>query len=527
MARKRRFYGLIGWLVFVFALVFALPTTGLLDGLSPELTQWLPVEKVKLGLDLSGGMVMRYEADMTNVPPGDEQVTLDTVLEIIRRRVDEFGVAEPEVEQIGDAGITVRLPGISDTDRAKNLIGERAVLEFMLVDAEGRLGKVLAKAAGYPTYRTILANVYDLGHGIYAPSSLKEGLAKMVNDRGLVSDFPGYRLALSVEQRLDKDSADYEQEIAQRLTEVYGSPVEGYFQLYLLDARRPIKGSDLTDAQYTRERERGLPAVSFSFNYTGAESFREVTGTHVGNQLAIVLDDEVISAPVIEEEIPGEGIIRGNFTVDRAKDLAINLRNGALPVALNVVMEDTIGPSLGSDSIKYGVTAALVGLLLVMGFMSFWYRFSGVIAVVALLFNIVLIIAALAIFGATLTLPGIAGIILTIGMSVDANVLIFERIREELRKGERLAESGAVKPAVAVATAINAGYDKAFITILDANITTLITAGVLYVLGTGPIRGFAVTLAIGIAASMFTALIVSRAIFDYRVRRRHLEKLSI
>jgi preprotein translocase subunit SecD len=190
-------------------------------------------------------------------------------------------------------------------------------------------------------------------------------------------------------------------------------------------------------------------------------------------------------------------------------------------------MEDSIGPSLGSDSIKYGVTAALVGLLLVMGFMSFWYRFSGVIAVVALLFNIVLIIAALAIFGATLTLPGIAGIILTIGMSVDANVLIFERIREELRKGERLQESGSVKPAVAVATAINAGYEKAFITILDANITTLITAGVLYVLGTGPIRGFAVTLAIGIAASMFTALVVSRAIFDFRVRRRHLEKLSI
>jgi len=527
MARKRRFYGLIGWLVFVFALVFALPTTGLLDRLPPEVAQWLPVDKVKLGLDLSGGMVMRYEADMSNVPPGDEQITLDTVLEIIRRRVDEFGVAEPEVEQIGDAGITVRLPGINDPDRAKQLIGERAVLEFMLVDAEGRLGKVLGKAAGYPTYRTILANVYDLGHGIYAPASLREGLEKLVKDKGLVSDYPGYRLALSVEQRLDKDAADYEHEIAQRLADAYGSPVEGYFQLYLLDARRPIKGSDLTDAQYTRERQQGLPAVSFSFNYTGAEAFREVTGTHVGNQLAIVLDGKVISAPVIEEEIPGEGIIRGNFSVDRAKDLAINLRNGALPVPLNVVMEDTIGPSLGSDSIKYGVTAALVGLVLVMGFMVFWYSFSGFIAVVALLFNIVLIIAALAIFGATLTLPGIAGIILTMGMSVDANVLIFERIREELRKGERLAESGAVKPAVAVATAINAGYDKAFVTILDANITTLITAGVLYALGTGPIRGFAVTLAIGIAASMFTALIVTRAIFDYRVRRRHLEKLSI
>jgi len=527
MARKRRFYGLIAWLVFVFALVFALPTTGILDNLAPEAAQWLPVDKVKLGLDLSGGMVMRYEADMSNVPPGDEQVTLDTVLEIIRRRVDEFGVAEPEVEQIGDSGIIVRLPGISDPDRAKKLIGERALLEFMLVDAEGRLGKVLAKASGYPTYRTTLADVYDLGHGIYAPADLRDGLEKLVVDKGLVSDFPGYRLVLSVEQRLDKNSADYEMEIAQRLTDVYGSPVEGYYQLYLLDARRPIKGSDLTDAQYTREHQQGLPAVSFSFNYTGAEAFREITGTHVGNQLAIVLDDEVISAPVIEEEIPGEGIIRGNFTVDRAKDLAINLRNGALPVALNVVMEDTIGPSLGSDSIKYGVTAALVGLVLVMGFMIFWYRFSGVIAVVALLFNMIIIIAALALFGATLTLPGIAGIILTIGMSMDANVLIFERIREELRKGARLAESGSVKPSVAVATAINVGYDKAFITIFDSNLTTLITAGVLYVLGTGAIRGFAVTLAIGIVASMFTAILVTRAIFDFRVHRRHLEKLSI
>ncbi|MCX7022245.1 MAG: protein translocase subunit SecD [bacterium] len=527
MARKRRFYGLIAWLVFAFALAFALPTTGVLDSLPPEVSQWMPVDKVKLGLDLSGGMVMRYEADMSNVPPGDEQVTLDTVLEIIRRRVDEFGVAEPEVEQIGDSGIVVRLPGINDTERAKKLIGERAVLEFMLVDSEGRLEKILSKASGYPVYRSVLSNVYNLGHGIYAPASMRNGLDKLINDRGLVSEYPGFRLALSVEQRLDKNSADYENEIAQSLTDAYGSPVESYYQIYLLDARRPIKGSDLTDAQYTRESQQGLPAVSFSFNYTGAEAFREVTGTHVGSQLAIILDDEVISAPVIEEEIPGEGIIRGNFTVDRAKDLAINLRNGALPVALNVVMEDTIGPSLGSDSIKYGVTAALVGLVLVMGFMIFWYRFSGVISVVALLFNMIIIIAALAIFGATLTLPGIAGIILTIGMAVDANVLIFERIREELRKGVRLGESGATKPAVAVATAINVGYDKAFITIFDSNITTLITAGVLYVLGTGAIRGFAVTLAIGILASMFTAILVTRAIFDFRIRRRHLTKLSI
>jgi preprotein translocase subunit SecD len=397
----------------------------------------------------------------------------------------------------------------------------------MLVDAEGGLKNILAKAAGYPVYRPTLTRVYDLGYGIYAPSELTDELEKLVRDKGLTAERPGYRLALSVEHGAGRDTDEFEREVLGRLREVDGAGVDGFRQLYLLDARRPVKGSDLTDAQYTRDRERGLPAVSFSFNYTGAEAFREITGTHVGHQLAIVLDGKVISAPVIEEEIPGEGIIRGNFTVDRAKDLAINLRNGALPVALNVVMEDTIGPSLGSDSIKYGVTAALIGLFLVMVFMSVWYRFSGLIAVAALVFNIIIIIAALALFGATLTLPGIAGIILTMGMSVDANVLIFERIREELRKGERLGESGAAKPALAVASAINAGYDKAFITILDANITTLITAGVLYILGTGPIRGFAVTLGIGILASMFTALVVTRSIFDFRIRRRHLTRLSI
>jgi len=527
MARKRRFYGLIGWLIFIIAAVFALPTTGLFDGLPAGAAKWLPGEKVKLGLDLEGGMVMRYEADMTDVPSGDAQETLNMVLEIIRRRVDEFGVAEPEVEQIGDNGIVVRLPGISDPERAKLLIGERAVLEFILVDKEGRLKEILDKAAGYPVYRPILTQVYDLGYGIYAPSLLEDELEKLVRDKGLVSEYPGYRLTLSEEQRLDGDADDFEREVIRRLREVHGSGMDGYFQLYLLDARRPVKGSDLTDAEYTRDRERGLPAVSFSFNYTGAETFREITGTHIGHQLAIVLDDKVISAPVIEDEIAGEGIIRGNFSVDRARDLAINLRNGALPVALNVVMEDTVGPSLGSDSIKYGVTAALVGLFLVMAFIVFWYRLSGLVTVVALIFNIIIIVAALALFGATLTLPGIAGIILTMGMSVDANVLIFERIREEYRKGERLRVSGTVKSPVAVATAVNAGYEKAFITIVDANITTLITAAVLYILGTGPIRGFAVTLGIGILASMFTALVVTRAIFDFHIRRRHVTKLSI
>jgi len=510
MAGKRRFYGLVSGLVLIIALIFALPTTGVYELLPPEVAEWLPTDTVQLGLDLEGGMVLRLEADMGKLPPSEQEDAVERALEIIRKRVDAFGVAEPTVEKIGANGISVQLPGIRDAERAKALIGERAILEFMLVDNEGRLPAILTKANNLPAYKGLIPQALAVGRGVYFPGEAEDALEELIEDPAITRQVPrGYQLALSeVKEPTAND------DIAVELAKGWRTNVQPYLRIYLLDARRPIKGDNLTDARLDRD-EYQRPAISFEFNYSGSEAFREITGTHQGHLLAIVLDGQVISAPVINSEIAGRGIIQGNFTAEQASDLSIKLRAGALPVPLKVVMEDTIGPSLGSDSIKYGVTAALIGLAVVLLFMVFWYKGSGIIADMALIFNMVIIVAALAMLGATLTLPGIAGIILTIGMAVDANVLIFERIREERRKGK------------SVSMAVKSGYEKAFITILDANITTLITAAVLYLLGTGPIRGFAVTLGIGILSSMFTALIFTRAIFNARIRKLKNDKLSI
>ena len=260
----------------------------------------------------------------------------------------------------------------------------------------------------------------------------------------------------------------------------------------------------------------GSPYVSMELNNEGARIFSKVTGMNVGRQLAIVLDGKVASAPTIQVKITtGSAMIEGQFSMDEAKDLALILRAGALPAPLYSITENTVGPSLGRDSIRKGSNSALIGLLLVVLFMVVYYRLSGLVADFALLLNIVFVFAVMAGFHATLTLPGIAGIILTVGMAVDANVLIFERIREELASGKT------------VRSAIDAGYNRAFTTILDANITTLITAVVLYSFGTGPIKGFALTLSIGIIASMFTAIVVTRLIFDIVTSRYAVKKLSI
>ncbi|MBD3372177.1 MAG: protein translocase subunit SecD [Candidatus Coatesbacteria bacterium] len=516
MARKRRFYGLLSILVFIAAVLFALPTTGLLDELPEGLRKYLPKDTVNLGLDLKGGMVLRMEADMSKIDEDEQSDAVDRALEIIRERVDEFGVSEPVVEKVGENGISVMLPGIRDAERAKALIGERAVLEFALV-TDQQLPEVLAGIARLPKYADLLTQrgIYNIDGRYYAPLQVEERLEAMVEDPDIERFVPRqHKLLLTDEKLLQPASQDWIYEVVGKLEEAYGEPVDGFFQLHILDFGRIIKGEDLTNAYLDRD-QYGKPSVSFEFNYSGSEDFAQITRNNVGGFLAIVLDDKVISSPYIREEINGRGQITGDFSAQEAGDLAIKLRAGALPVPLKIVMEDTIGPSLGSDSIKYGVTAALIGLAIVLVFMFVWYKASGLVADLALIINMIIVVAALALFGATLTLPGIAGIILTIGMAVDANVLIFERIREELRAGKN------------VPTAISAGYDKAFITILDANITTLITAGVLYLLGTGAIRGFAVTLAIGILSSMFTALIVTRWIFDMRARRIKDKRLSI
>ncbi len=383
------------------------------------------------------------------------RMAVDQALETIRNRIDQFGVSEPDIRRQGQERILIQLPGVKDPQRAKDLIGRTAQLEFKLVDEENDLQAALN--GNIPPGREILYEV-----------------------------------------RTDPRT--------KRTTKV---PL-------LLKKRPVLTGDRLTDARVQINSRFNEPYVSIKFDRKGARIFERVTAENVNKRLAIVLDNTVYSAPVIQSKISGgDAMITGNFTMEQARDLAIVLRAGALPAPVQIIEERTVGPSLGTDSIRMGLISMLVGGLLVIIFMAIYYKLAGLIADVALMLNILLIAAGLAAFQATLTLPGIAGIILTIGMAVDANVLIFERIREELRLGKT--------PHSAVA----AGFDRATLTILDANITTLIAALVLFQFGTGPVKGFAVTLSLGVLASLFTALIVSRTIFDYLLSGKRITKLSI
>ncbi len=383
------------------------------------------------------------------------KLAVEQSLETIRNRVDQFGITEPEIIPQGEDRIIVQLPGIKDAARAKNLIGKTALLEFKLVDEE---------------------------HGI-------EDALKGVVPEGSVL--------------------------------VYGSSIDRESGRraslpYLLKSKSLMTGNALETAQVKISDRFGEPHVALKFNSQGAKDFDRITGENVKKRLAIVLDGVVHSAPVIQERISGgDAQITGSFTLDEAKDLAIVLRAGALPAPVTILEERTVGPSLGQDSIDQGFWSMAIGGLLVVIFMIVYYRLSGVVANLAVILNIIIILGALAAFRATLTLPGIAGIVLVIGMAVDANVLIFERIREELRLGKTPR------------AAVEAGYAKAFLTILDSNVTTLIAALFLFGFGTGPVKGFAVTLSIGIVVSMFTAVFVTRIIFDYFVWERKIQAISV
>ena len=419
--------------------------------LSPEereLEKELKDRAIQLGLDLQGGMHLVLEVDTKDMSIKDAHLAVEQALIIIRNRVDQFGVAEPKIQRQGKKRIIVQLPGIRDPERAKELIGKTALLEFKIVkDWADSKEKLLEK----------LSNEIPLGY--YIPESKEE-------------------------------------------------------EVFLVEKEPALTGRELSTA--APEIYEARPEVSLEFTRKGAGIFKEVTGKHVADRLAVVLDDVVYSAPVIREKITGgKARITGRFTMDEAKDLAVVLRCGALPSSVEKIEERTVGPSLGRDSINKGVRAAILGLILVALFMLIYYRFSGLIANFALFLTLLLLLATLAGFGATLTLPGIAGIILTIGMAVDANVLIFERMKEELRSGKSIRAS------------VEGGYTKAFLTIMDANVTTLIAALVLFQFGTGPVKGFAVTLSIGILASMFSALIVSRAIFEFLTSRRRFKRLSM
>ncbi|XPV77802.1 MAG: protein translocase subunit SecD [Desulfovibrio sp.] len=380
-----------------------------------------------------------------------EKLTIDQTVKTIRNRIDQFGVAEPDIRKQQGNRIQVQLPGLSDPERAINIIGKTAHLEFNIVD-----------------------DTIDPAKGVLPPGRI---LAMMQNRK----------------------------------------PDGTYFERpMVLKKDAVMTGEYITDAN-TRFDQFNQAYVSLTFNARGGKIFERVTGENVEKRLAIVLDGKVYSAPVIREKIAGgRASISGSFTPDEAHDLAIVLRAGALPTPVNILEQRTVGPSLGQESIDKGINSAIIGGALVLVFMIVYYGFAGVIADTVLAFNIILILAGLAGFGATLTLPGIAGIILTIGMAVDANVIIFERIREELRDG------------LTAKKAVEDGFGRATLTILDANITTIIAAIILYQFGTGPVRGFAVTLTLGILTSMFTAIFVSRALFEMHLANKPADaKLNI
>lgn len=390
--------------------------------------------------DPEGSVIATYRVSSDEVATISKQA-VEQALETIRNRVDQYGVSEPSIIPQGADRIVLQLPGITDPERAKQIIGKTALLEFKLVDEE------------------------------HNPS-----------------DVPA---------------------------ESYIAMMKQGNQPIVLRQQTVMTGALLEDARVKIDNYNE-PYLAISFNREGARIFERVTSENVGKRLAILLDGRVYSAPVIRDAISGgKAVIEGRFTLEEATDLAVVLRAGSLPAPVNILEERTVGPSLGRDSIQKGILACAIGGILVILFMMIYYKFSGLIANLALVFNIILIIGILAIFGSVLTLPGIAGIVLTIGMAVDANVLVYERIKEELRLGRTAT------------MAIEAGYQNALSAIVDSNITTLIAAVVLFQFGTGPIRGFAVTLSVGIISSMFTALILCKWIQEWLVNYRKVERISI
>jgi preprotein translocase subunit SecD len=395
---------------------------------------------------------------------------INQALETIRNRIDQFGVAEPLVQRQGLKQIVVQLPGVKEPKRAKDLIKETALLEFKMLDEDNQM------KMDFP------ARVPKEREG----ETIKQFEAKIPEGDQIL-----------FERLVDKDTG-----------REFRIP-------FLVKKRVMLTGDVLSDARVSIGQFND-PYVSITFDGKGGREFERITGENVKKRMAIVLDNTIYSAPVIQERISGgRAQITGTFTTQEANDLAIVLRAGALPAPLKIIQDLTVGPSLGQDSIDKGVRSTLFAGALVVVFMVVYYRLSGSIADVALVLNLVCLLGALSALNATLTLPGIAGIVLTIGMGVDSNVLIFERIREELRGG---------KP---VRLAVDGGYDKALLTIVDSHVTTLITGVALFLFGTGPIKGFAVTLCLGIAINLFTALVGTKVIFDLINQRQKVETLSI
>jgi protein-export membrane protein SecD len=413
-----------------------------------------PKRMLNLGLDLRGGSSLLLElevAKLTKQEPLNEAMA--RAIEIIRNRIDQYGLAETSITKQGDKWIMVQLPGVSNPQRAEELIGKTAMLEFRIVKNDTSAAQKAIEALEASD------NPFD------DEGNLNADIAALVPE--------GYQIMRN------KDG--------------------GYS---LLSDKAEVTGADLENARVVMMGDNGYPSVSFSFNAEGSKKFGKLTGANIGKQLAIVLDNTVQSAPVIQSRITREGSITGTFTPEEARALSIVLKAGALPAPVRIIEKKTIGPTLGEDSIKSGLTASAVAFIIILLFMAIYYKAAGVISDIALVLNFVLLIAIMSYFSATLTLPGIAGMILSLAMAIDANVLIIERMREEKRLGRPVYEI------------INLGYDKAWSAIFDSNITTIIVGACLLQFGTGPVKGFAVTLIIGLLVSLFTAVFVTRAIYE-------------
>ncbi|MCC6962771.1 MAG: protein translocase subunit SecD [candidate division Zixibacteria bacterium] len=507
---------------------------------NPDAFANLQKKALKLGLDLQGGMRVVLEVDKSQLDDNAKQDARDRALEIIRNRVDQFGVAEPVIQAQGSDRIVVELPALQDPERARNLIGKTALLEFRLVESPENsdllikrldqiAGKLSPDAAKTPTADTAATPFADpfADTTKLAADTTKDTTAALANtDQSNVLtqylDFNGVAYQVTEEDYAAVDRivnnpeikaalpADVELAWAIRPEMINGRQRR---QLYILKKKVELTGAHLKAANPNYDQFH-KPVVDFELDREGGEIFGKLTGANINKPLAILLDGRVESAPNIRSKIRDRGQITlgGNATFFDAKDMATILRAGALPAPVKIVENNVIGPTLGKDSVDAGINGLLISFIVVAAFMIIYYKLAGVVADIVLFLNILFLLAVMAALGATLTLPGIAGIILTIGMAVDANVLIFERMREEVRTGKK------------VAACIEAGYERALASIVDSNLTTLIAAGVLYYFGTGPIRGFAVTLGAGIIISMYTALVVSKLILH---TRRNAATLSV
>jgi preprotein translocase subunit SecD len=415
-------------------------------------------EHASANYDRNPGVSGTYDFNMKlNIANQLREQTMEQAIETIDRRVNALGVAEPNIARHGTDSLLVQLPGVTEIARAKEIIRNTAILELKLVEG--------------------------------GPAPTREALLQAHNGQ------------VPADMEVVSGAA------------AAGSGDSGT-QFFLVRKVAAVTGQDLRNAQ-TSIDENGRPAVRFMLNPEGARKFGTVTGQNIGRALAIILDNRVQSYPTIEGQIRDEGRITGSFTTQEVADLALILRSGALPASMSYLEERTVGPSLGADSIRAGVTASVAGLALVAVFMLVYYKLSGINAIVSVIVNLIILLGFMAYVEAAMTLPGIAGFILTIGMGVDSNVLIFERIKEELETGK------GVRPAVA------AGFDRVFLTILDTHVASLIGAAILFNFGTGAIRGFATTLTFGLLANVFTAVFVSRTLFEFVLSRRQTATLSI